>query len=128
MMIGTVIGMVIIGTLLFFLWQNNRLLEVQEARSQSEAARDSIQSQKEIVQQHLNYSEVQNDSLKKWNNAFVLLYDSISKLNKTLTEKISVIEQQKTDIESQYRLLMEQKAINKQQETQLSKMQTILNA
>lgn len=128
MMIGTVIGMVIIGILLFFLWQNNRFLEVQEARSQSEAARDSIQSQKEIVQQHLNYSEVQNDSLKKWNNAFVLLYDSISKLNKTLTEKISVIEQQKTDIESQYRLLMEQKAINKQQETQLSKMQTILNA
>ena len=123
MMVATAIGLVIIGILLFFLWQNNRFLKEQEARNQSEAARDSAQQQKDIVQKYLNLSETQKDSLKRRNDAIALLYDSISQLNKSLTDKVVVIEQQKEDMESQYKLLVEQIEINRQQESMIKKMQ-----
>lgn len=123
MMVATAIGLVTIGILLFFLWQNKRFMKEQEARNQSEAARDSAQQQKDIVQEYLNLSETQKDSLKRRNDAIALLYDSISQLNKSLTDKVVVIEQQKEDMESQYKLLVEQIGINKRQESMIKKMQ-----
>ena len=122
-MIASAVGLAIIGILLFFLWQNKRFLKEQEARNQSEAERDSVQQQKEIVQEYLNLSEVQKDSLKRRNDAIAVLYDSISQLNKSLTDKVVVIEQQKEDMESQYKLLVEQIEINRQQEYMIKKMQ-----
>ena len=123
MMMATTIGISIIGILLFFLWQNNRILKEQKARNQSEAARDSAQQQKDIVQEYLNLSETQKDSLKRRNDAIALLYDSISQLNKSLTDKVVIIEQQKENMESQYKLLVEQIEINRQQESMIKKMQ-----
>lgn len=109
--------------LTIFLWQNSRFLKEQEARNMSEAARDSIMQQKEIVQEYLSLSEVQKDSLKRQKDAIAFLYDSISQLNKSLLDKMVVIEQQKEDIESQYKLLVEQVEINRQQYSMVKEME-----
>lgn len=105
-----------------FLWQNSRFLKEQEARNMSEAARDSIKLQKEIVQEYLSLSESQKDSLKRQKDAIAFLYDSISQLNKSLLDKVVVIEHQKEDLESQYKLLVEQVEINRQQYSMVKEM------
>lgn len=122
MMISTVLGLVISGTLLFLLWQNNRFLKEQEARSKSETEKDFIQKQKNKVIDSLNLSEFQKASLQRQNDSIALLNDSISALYESLADKISVIEVQKEDMEIQYNLLVEQIERNKIQEERINNL------
>ena len=122
MIIATAIGISIIGILLFFLWQNNRLLKEQKARNKSEAEKENIRKQKEEAIDSLNLSELQKDSLQKRNDAITFLNDSIYALNKLLADKISVIKEQKETLEIQYNLLVEQVDRNKIQEKRIDIM------
>ena len=55
MMIATVIGLAIIGILLFFVWQNNRILKEQEARIQLEAEKYSLIQQNDSINKQTMY-------------------------------------------------------------------------
>ena len=109
MMIATAIGLVIIGVLLFFLWQNNRILEVQEARSQSEAENVSLKKANDSIM-NLNYmARQQTDSIAKQKEE---LRQSLIK-QKELTQSL---QEKNTELERQFQTINQQKIQITQQE------------
>lgn len=108
MMIASVIGLAIIGILLFFLWQNNRFLKEQEARSKSEkenvvirhslnvskAERDSIQKQKDKVLEL-------NEALIALNQVYEMQRDSLHELTLILSQKNKELEKSMIQIREQ---------------------------
>ena len=84
MMIVTAIGVAIIGILLFFLWQYNRILKEQEARSQSE--KENV-----VIRHSLNVSEAEKDSIQKQK-------DKVFELNKSLIVLNHVYEMQRDSL------------------------------
>ena len=102
MIVATVIGLSIIGILLFFLWQNNRFLKEQKARNLSEAEKDSIAQLNISLKQQIQINEKQNDSIKL--------------LNKSLFAQMEVVKIQKDSLKICLETLQDQIHINKQQE------------
>lgn len=80
MMIATMIGLVIIGILLFSLWQNNRFLKEQEARTISEVEKDSISKLNNSLTEQISINEIQKDSLNKQLSVNELQKDSLNVL------------------------------------------------
>ncbi len=107
MMIATTFGIAIIGILLFFLWQNNRLIKEQEARNLSEAEKDSISKLNYSLAEQIEINEAQKTSL---NN------------------QLHIIEEQKDSLAKNLLALKKQKELNRIQEDELkSKDYLVLN-
>lgn len=85
LMIAAAISLVIIGILLFILWQNSRFIKEQEARSLSEAEKDSVAQLNISLKQQIQINEKQNDSI--W------------LLNKSLNENMRIIAHQKDSLD-----------------------------
>lgn len=88
MMIGTVIGMVIIGILLFFLWQNNRFLKEQETRNLLEAEKDSIAQLNDSISQQATMLYNDLHIIKNSSDSIFILHNHIIHL----AEKSSYLE------------------------------------
>lgn len=110
MMIGTVIGMVIIGILLFFLWQNNRFLKEQETRNLLEAEKDSIAQLNDSISQQatmlyndLHIIKNSSDSIFILHNHIIHLAEKSSYLEDRLNILFSSIHSLRLEVEM-YRL------------------------
>lgn len=112
LIIASAIGLAIIGILLFFLWQNNRFLEEQEARNLSEAEKDSIAQLNITLKKQIQINEKQNDS--------------IILLNKSLFAQMNLVKIQKDSLKINLKILQNQIQKNKQQE-ELIKAKTNLD-
>ena len=117
----SLLALVVIGLVALFLRLNKRnqiaeqnLNLTKRSLILSESEKDSIQKQKEKVLEL-------NDALIALNQIYEIQKDSLKELTLSLHEK-------NHELERSLDQLREQKTINKQQETQLAKMQTILNA
>jgi len=105
MMIATALGLVIIGILLFFLWQNNRFLREQEARYLSEAEKDSISKLNHSLAEQIVINEAQKTSLN---------------------DQLHIIELQKDSLTKNLLALKEQKELNRKQEDELKSKDTLM--
>ena len=106
MMVTASIGLVIIGILLFFLWQNNRFLEEQEARYMMEAEKDSLAQRndsitKQVMVWYSNYQNIKdyNDSINKLHEKSTNLMKSSYSFEYSLKMLISQIQGLRDDVE-----------------------------
>lgn len=126
MMIATVIALAIIGILLFFLWQNNRFLKEQKARSQSE-------NEKVIIQKSLNLSEAERDYLQKQNDSILYLNklnelqkDSLKRQKEELNQSLIKQQELTQSLQAKNADLEKQIALNKRQKTEIQKKDSII--
>lgn len=127
MMAATVIGLVIIGILLFFLWQNNRILKEQEARNQSE-------NEKNIIQKSLNSSEAERDYLQKQNDSISFLNrlnelqkDSLKRQKDELNQSLIKQQELTQSLQMKNSELEKQIALNKRQQSEIQKKDSIIS-
>ena len=119
MMIGAVFGLVIIGILLFFLWQNNRILKEQKARSQSE--KENV-----VIRESLNTSEEENANLKKANDSIKFL-NRINELQKDKLNQGLIKQQELTQsLRVKNSELEKQMALSMKQQSELEKQLALI--
>ena len=141
MMLASAIALAIIGLLLFFLWQNDRYLKEQEARSQSENEKDIIQKSLNLSEAEKDYLQKQNDSISYLNRLNELQKDSLKRQKKELNHSLitqqeltqslqlknSQLEKQIALINKQQSELEKQLALIKMQQSEIQKKDSIIS-
>lgn len=147
MMLASTIALAIIGLLLFFLWQNDRYLKEQEARSQSENEKDIIQKSLNLSEAEKDYLQKQNDSISYLNRLNELQKDSLKRqkdeLNQSLIKqqeltqslqvknseleiKVNLIKKLQLDVEEQNSELVKQLNLIKKQKSEIQKKDSLI--
>lgn len=126
MMLASAIALAIIGLLLFFLWQNDRYLKEQEARSQSENEKDIIQKSLNLSEAEKDYLQKQNDSISYLNRLNELQKDSLKRQKKELNHSLITQQELTQSLQLKNSQLEKQIALINKQQSELEKQLALI--